>query len=164
MIEKPHSNFRSNLTVFMSAIIWTLVIWFILNGSIAMFEVDSYYHIRLANIMGQYGLILPSEFPWTTCSIWNNAFFDKEWLFHVILIPFIKLGDAAGCKIFTLTAVFLCAVTWGSLLITLKMFNLKLILICSALCAIFPTQTWTKPTRFIKENTCMTYSNSRVIS
>lgn len=119
MIEK-NSKFYYGLTILISAIIWTAVVWFILNGSIAMFEVDSYYHIRLADIMAKYGLILPSEFPWTDCSVWNNAFFDKEWLFHVVLIAFIKFGEVTGCKIFVLTATFLCAVAWGSLLKTLK--------------------------------------------
>lgn len=120
-IIKKSSNFYCGLTLFISAIIWTTVIWFILSESIAMFEVDSYYHIRLADMMAKYGLILPSEFPWTACSIWNNAFFDKEWLFHVILIPFIRwFGELVGCRAFILAAAFLCAIAWGSLLRTLK--------------------------------------------
>lgn len=120
MLKKLHSNFRYNLSILISAIIWTAAVWFILNGSIAIFEVDSYYHIRMASVMSKYGLILPSEFPWTACSVWNNAFFDKEWLFHIMLIPFTKFGEMFGCKIFILTAVFICAITWGSLLKTLK--------------------------------------------
>jgi len=121
MPEEFHSNSHYNLSVFISAIIWTVVIYFILSGSATIFEVDSYYHIRLADIMAKYGLILPSEFPWTACAIWNNAFFDKEWLFHVILIPLIKLGgELVGCKIFILTSVFLCAIAWGSLLKVLR--------------------------------------------
>lgn len=134
MIEK-NSKIHYNLTIFISAVIWPAVTWFILSESIAMFEVDSYYHLRLADIMVKHGLILPSEFPWTSYSIWNNAFFDKEWLFHIILIPFIKFGEETGCRIFLLIASFLCAIAWGELLKTLKIsylfFALLLIIFAS---------------------------------
>ncbi|MDA0836334.1 MAG: hypothetical protein O2857_00975 [Planctomycetota bacterium] len=51
---------------------------------------DGYYHMRYAEITRTHGII--REFPWAQFSIFNVHFSDKEFLFHLLLIPF-TFGD-----------------------------------------------------------------------
>ncbi|HJO96122.1 MAG TPA: hypothetical protein QF753_22210, partial [Victivallales bacterium] len=69
--------------------------------------------------MKNFGIIL-KNFPWTTCSVWNSAFFDKDWLFHLYLIPFLYFGKLLGGKIAILFTVFLSGAAWGYLIKSLK--------------------------------------------
>ncbi|MDH3674608.1 MAG: hypothetical protein OES12_03860, partial [Anaerolineae bacterium] len=52
---------------------------------------DGYYHIKLAQIMGERGLLPP--FGWLPLTVLNaEAYVDHHFLYHVLLIPF-TLGD-----------------------------------------------------------------------
>jgi len=51
--------------------------------------IDPYYHVKISELMIQEGIF--NRFPWTQTSIWNNQFADKEFLFHVYLMPFIRI-------------------------------------------------------------------------
>jgi hypothetical protein len=65
------------------------------------------------------------DFPWTTCSIWSHPFFNKEWLFHIYLIPFTLLfGNITGAKIAISVTALLIALAWGNLFKTLKIKNI----------------------------------------
>ncbi|MEO0812519.1 MAG: hypothetical protein AAFY60_06625, partial [Myxococcota bacterium] len=67
---------------------------------------DAYYHIKIAWIYATEGI--PRDgFPWAQYSIWKDHFFDKEFGFHVLLIPF-TFGDLA-------TGAKLASVTYGAL-------------------------------------------------
>ena len=57
--------------------------------------IDSYFHVAIAEKMSQHGMVL-REFPWATESVWADSFFDKEWLFHLILVPLLAFGKI-GC-------------------------------------------------------------------
>jgi hypothetical protein len=54
-------------------------------------DADSYYHLAVARWYGQEGVATP--IPWARFSLLSSGA-DKEWLFHLLLIPF-TLGDAA---------------------------------------------------------------------
>jgi hypothetical protein len=59
---------------------------------------DSLYHARYAQLLPERGL--SREFPWTQESVWRDAFSDKEFLFHVLLVPFCRGDDPApGAKV-----------------------------------------------------------------
>jgi hypothetical protein len=95
---------------------WVFCVLFVIYGTKSLPSVDSYFHVQISEIMSQKGLVL-KDFPWAVCSIWADSFFDKEWLFHVWLIPFISLfGKFAGAKIAVLATVFAVATAWGILL------------------------------------------------
>jgi len=55
---------------------------------------DSYYHARYAQLLPELGL--SREFPWTQESVWRDKFSDKEFLFHVLLVPFCRGEDPEG--------------------------------------------------------------------
>lgn len=59
---------------------------------------DGYYHIKYAYLLARGELF--QDFPWAQFSWWANNFADKEFLFHVLLIPFTYLFDdlATGAK------------------------------------------------------------------
>ena len=58
---------------------------------------DGYYHIKYAWLLREQGIF--QEFPWAQFSLWSDHFSDKEFLFHVLLIPFTFFADlATGVK------------------------------------------------------------------
>lgn len=86
---------------------------------------DTYYHIKMGWLYGtgevqQAGV----DFHWTRETTWNGAFSDKDYLFHVFLVPFAQFADGPGdfegmifgarLGIALLTTLFALAL-WGSL-------------------------------------------------
>lgn len=102
--------------ILLGSLFWVLCVFIVISGTNSLPSVDSYFHVQISAIMGSQGLVL-KNFPWAVCSIWTDSFFDKEWLFHVWLIPFIFLfGKFTGAKVAVLTTVFIVATAWGLLL------------------------------------------------
>ncbi|MCA8934743.1 MAG: hypothetical protein KDB68_00935 [Planctomycetes bacterium] len=67
------------------------------STSVGLAGADGYYHIKMAYLyrtgeVGQAG----ADFHWTRESTWNGAFSDKDFLFHVYLIPFTLMADGPG--------------------------------------------------------------------
>lgn len=84
---------------------------------------DSFYHVEMAKLMLLKGFVI-HQFPYLQFSVLKAHFVDSHFLFHVILIPFIKIfGDINGPKI--LTAVFL-GLTFCFVYLILKNQKLKL--------------------------------------
>jgi hypothetical protein len=79
------------------AIVFTGFLALVQFASHAFPDVDSYYHSRLAQLMGTQGL-LPS-FPYLPLSILNaREYYDHHFLFHVALIPFTWIDIRLGAK------------------------------------------------------------------
>jgi hypothetical protein len=113
-----------NLKILISSLLFSLAVSIIVFGSASLPGNDVFYHIRMAEIISS-GNWAMTDFPWTTCSIWSHPFFNKEWLFHIYLIPFILIfGNIAGAKVATAVTAFLIALAWGNLFKTLKVKNL----------------------------------------
>ena len=120
--------------IFFGALAWTIAVYLVIRHSGTLPGNDVYFHIQLAEIMRTHGIVLDS-FPWTTHSVWNTAFFDKDWLFHVLLIPFLFLGKIAGGKSALLIFVFLAGLAWGFLFKTLKCKNIFIALLLTLFCS-----------------------------
>ncbi len=72
---------------------------------------DGYYHVRFADLMAR-GEVPHGSFPWASASTWATAFSDKDWLFHVALVPFVRLFDPiVGGKVATATFSSLLVIT-----------------------------------------------------
>jgi len=67
-----------------------------------LFERDGYFHARLAQMMPMRGL--SRAFPWTQLSTWREQFCDKEFLYHLGMMPFARIGQEPilGARIFAL--------------------------------------------------------------
>ena len=56
-----------------------------------LFERDGYFHARFAQTMPERGI--SRQFPWTQLSTWKDRFCDKEFLFHLAMMPFAQVGE-----------------------------------------------------------------------
>lgn len=74
------------------------------------YDPDEYFHLQMAVWMQTHGWRLPT-FAVATESIWVDGFFDKDWLFHLFLLPFLAAGKMLGGKlaVLTLNAALLAA-------------------------------------------------------
>ncbi|HEY3305697.1 MAG TPA: hypothetical protein VGL70_19400 [Candidatus Binatia bacterium] len=67
-------------------------------------ELDSYYHVKMAELLQQHGV--PQKFPWLHFTILRDNYVDHHLLFHVLLIPFTNLfGPILGAKLFQVLVV-----------------------------------------------------------
>lgn len=63
-----------------------------------LFSADGYLHIRMAEFIKQYGV--KYNFHWARYSIFNGHFADKDFLYHISLIPFTFFPNIfTGAKI-----------------------------------------------------------------
>jgi hypothetical protein len=64
-------------------------------------EGDSLYHIGMSNLLRERGIV--REFPWLQLWVLRDRFADKDFLFHVAMLPFTGRGydaDIEGSKQF----------------------------------------------------------------
>jgi hypothetical protein len=82
-----------------------------------LFERDGYYHARLSQLMPERGI--SQSFPWTQLSTWKDRYCDKEFLYHVAMMPFAQLGNEPmfGARIF---ATLLSVAVIGALYLVLR--------------------------------------------
>lgn len=59
---------------------------------------DPYYHVQVSNLGTS---LLWKAFPWTQTNLFAKHFADKEFLFHVLLMPFVYAGGLFGAKLAT---------------------------------------------------------------
>jgi hypothetical protein len=55
-------------------------------------------HIRVTTHQDHFA----KQFPYTQASLFHESYADKEFLFHLILIPFLTIGETEGAKIATI--------------------------------------------------------------
>ena len=127
-------NFSEATQIFLGALCWTIAVYIVIRHSGALPGSDVYFHIQIAEIMKSHGIIF-ENFPWATHSVWKDGFFDKDWLFHVYLIPFLALGKIAGAKAALLTIVFLIGLAWGLLFKVLKCKYIFIALLFTLFCS-----------------------------
>ena len=56
-----------------------------------LYDADGYYHLAVARAYAERGIF--HTLDWARFSVMHEGFGDKEVLFHVVLIPFARLGD-----------------------------------------------------------------------
>ncbi|MCZ7649184.1 MAG: glycosyltransferase [Planctomycetota bacterium] len=82
-------------------------------GAHGLYERDGYFHARFAQQFPSFGLT--RQFPWTQFSTWKDQFADKEFLFHLLMVPFARLAaePLTGAKTFILCLdLAVCAALW----------------------------------------------------
>lgn len=82
---------------------------------------DSFYHVGVAKLIAEKGVL--TKFPYLYFTTLHGKFVDQHLLFHLLLIPFIKIfGEFAGPKIFI---CLLFALTSLIIFFILKYFKVK---------------------------------------
>jgi hypothetical protein len=87
------------LPAFLSFFITFIGIFYIHTLSPNFPDTDPYYHIKLAALIKEKGIL--HSFPWTQFSLWKDSYFDKDFLFHILLIPFVSDDLVASAKVAT---------------------------------------------------------------
>ncbi|MFH0855951.1 MAG: hypothetical protein V1869_05540 [Candidatus Omnitrophota bacterium] len=79
-----------------------------------LFGADGYLHIRMAKFIKDYGLRY--DFHWARYSVFAKNFADKDLLYHIFLIPFVKFSPNIffGAKLSAIffSAIFLAVFFW----------------------------------------------------
>ena len=65
--------------------------YFIYSRLPVLYDADGYYHLAVARAYAERGIF--HTLDWARFSVMHDGFGDKEFLFHVLLIPFARLGD-----------------------------------------------------------------------
>ncbi|HWS71225.1 MAG TPA: hypothetical protein VN605_03890, partial [Thermoanaerobaculia bacterium] len=81
---------RGGLAIFFAAAFFLFA--FVYLRMAILYDADSYYHLAVARLYGQHGIFAAN--PWARFSILAEGA-DKDFLFHLILLPFATFGDAA---------------------------------------------------------------------
>ncbi|MDP3093923.1 MAG: hypothetical protein Q8N16_04195 [bacterium] len=69
-----------------------------LQASPALADPDSFYHLKLALLIEEKGVI--QNFPWLQATVLKDNFVDHHFLYHVLLIPFVTIfNPVVGGKI-----------------------------------------------------------------
>ena len=55
-----------------------------------LYEVDGYYHVAVSNLIKASGPHY--DFPWTQFSVFKYMYSDKDFLFHLSIVPFLYLS------------------------------------------------------------------------
>jgi hypothetical protein len=85
-----------------------------LQRSAGFADPDSFYHLKIAELTAAHGPV--REFIWLPYSTLAGSFADHHFLYHVALIPFIKiLGPLGGIKFATavFSAATIAALGWA---------------------------------------------------
>ncbi len=94
---------------------------FLLQFAISpMYDADSYLHIRMAEFLRLHGVV--HAFPWARFTLFNEHFSDKDFLFHLMLVPFTYAhnifagGKLAAALLFAglYAAYYLFLRAWGA--------------------------------------------------
>jgi len=81
-----------------------------LQASPTLPEPDSFYHAKMATLIGQ-GQIL-HDFPWLQETSLKDDFTDHHFLYHLLLVPFVKVFDPlVGVKVATVLFAAILALT-----------------------------------------------------
>jgi hypothetical protein len=81
---------RGGLAIFFAAVFFLFA--FVYLRMAILYDADSYYHLAVARLYGQHGIFAAN--PWARFSILRDGA-DKDFLFHLILLPFATWADAA---------------------------------------------------------------------
>jgi len=91
---------RKFLADYFIVLLLALVLFSWLQASPTLPEPDSFYHAKIASILSE-GRIL-QEFPWLQETNFKDNFVDHHFLYHLLLVPFVKIfNPLVGIKVAT---------------------------------------------------------------
>ncbi len=108
-------NWRANATLLtlFGVFIGSFVVFFLLQANAIFADPDSFYHARMAVLTASEFAV--RHFPWLPFTTLGHHYIDQHWLYHVLLVPFVKFMDPlAGIKLATVVfaAFLITTVVW----------------------------------------------------
>lgn len=85
-----------------------------------LYDLDSYFHVRAAEQLAVHGV--EKAFPQATQSTWTDRYSDKDFLFHVLLVPFVGDDPFAGGK---WAVIALDALALASFALAIRTFGIR---------------------------------------
>ena len=99
------------------AVAWLAWVQLSFNG---LYDLDSYFHVRAAEQLAVHGV--EKTFPQATQSTWTDRYSDKDFLFHVLLVPFVGGDPFAGGK---WAVIALDALVLASFALAIRAFGIR---------------------------------------
>src|SRR5262249_13396036 len=87
----PLSLFACGVVVALVLVVSAPLFYFIYSRLPVLYDADGYYHLAVARAYAERGIL--HTLDWARFSVMHDGFGDKEFLLHVLLIPFARLGD-----------------------------------------------------------------------
>ncbi len=101
MPNKIISFFKSLPLDYLALFILSFCLFLYFGYSLSFADPDSFYHVKMAQLIAQQGAVL--DFPWQQFTLLKDNFIDHHFLYHLFLIPFISFGSPLiGAKIATI--------------------------------------------------------------
>jgi hypothetical protein len=134
----PNESFRSILLhpVFQGVVLFALAVAIALTLQLPgrFLDPDSFYHAAMAELAAEGKF--SQQFPWLQLTNFPNQYADLHFLYHLILVPFVKIfGTLTGLHVATATATALFSIAFFLLLRRLMVrgaFGFTVLLLSSA--------------------------------
>jgi hypothetical protein len=97
VMQSTDANDRGGSRLILATILFLIAFFFFAFQFLsfpALPDGDSYYHLAVARLYATNGMVQHS-LSWARLSVLGQHFGDKEYLFHVFLMPFVSLMDGA---------------------------------------------------------------------
>lgn len=110
--EFIRSDYRTWIFVVEIFILAFLIMGFVEFVKVDLVGHDAYFHTGYAKVLAEHGPM--DTFRWNQASVLKNRYVDKEFLFHVLLIPFLGNEMRTGPKLLTviLAAALFALLAW----------------------------------------------------
>jgi len=100
-----HAKMREKIAAnpllgYVAVFVLALGVFAFMQATPSFMDPDSFYHVKMAMLMRQNGVI--REFPWLPYTTLSQAYADHHFLYHLALMPFVSLfGPLPGMKVAT---------------------------------------------------------------
>ncbi len=113
---KRFINFATKIPYIQEVFVFVLMLalYLPLQASGSFADPDSFYHLKMAELIAARGPI--RDFIWLPFTTLASSYADHHFLYHVLLIPFIKIfGSFSGMKIATaaFAALAIAGLSWS---------------------------------------------------
>ncbi len=110
---------RNRIVAFLLLFLVSLVYFSWLQDSPYFRDPDSFYHIKMAQLINERGVIY--DFPYLNFTILKDGYIDHHFLYHLYLAPFVRwLPPVVGAKLAHIILDSLAIITFFFLLSRLK--------------------------------------------
>ncbi len=99
---------------FSAVVVFLAILWSLNQATPGFADPDAYYHIKMAQLISQQGLV--RDFVWLPYTTLAEHFTDQHLVLHILLIPFVRapwLHPFIGAKIFVVLTALTTLVVIG---------------------------------------------------